>query len=128
VIGGRMGIKSFFDPRILTLSKQQDFAYNLLELVAAWVKDGPIWSEGVKEWTGTPTDLMAQFSVCQHLVPLLRDWTVPKLAKSLTTLARVAGSGVTFAEGSEERRFVFQRNQILKQENEAERTQTPAGA
>jgi len=111
-----MGVKSFFDPRIRALSGQQDFAYNLLELVALWCKDAPAWHADAPTWQGTPSELFAQFAICQNLLPLLKDWTVPKVAKSLATLARIAGTGIEFV-GDNERRFRFVRNAILKTEN-----------
>jgi len=117
VVGGRMGVKSFFDPRILALSEQQNYAYNLLELVATWCKDAPAFTDtDTDKWEGTPSDLLAHIAMADHLVPLLRDWTVPKLAKSLTALARTNSSGITFVEGTDSRRFRLVRNAILKTE------------
>ena len=115
LIPGRMGMKSYFDPVILDLSRQQVHAYNLLELIALWVRTGGYFTENVSEWVGTPTDLMAHLSTNDALASVLRDWNVSKIAKSLTTLAKLSMTGIQFADGSE-RNFKITKTQIVKEE------------
>lgn len=93
----RVGVKSFYDPVILDLSQQQVVAFNLLELLKVWVSI----SEDIKKdgWAGTPSELVARLSASNELAILLKDWNVFKVAKSLTTLARLEGSGVTSGDG-----------------------------
>lgn len=93
----RMGVKSYFDPKILELSNQQTFASNLAELVKVWMRQDAYWSEGVKDWTGTPTELLACLQVCVDTAGIAREWTQLKVSKSLTALAKQDGSGVSFA-------------------------------
>lgn len=112
---GRMGVRSYFDPRILELSKQQIHAYNLLELLAVWCRTGGYWVDQKHDgWEGTPSDLMAQFSLADQLIVLVRDWRVAGLAKALATLARLDNTGVKFVEGSGERSFKITRSIVLK--------------
>ncbi len=111
VAATRMGMENFYDPVILDLSRQQIHAYNLLELLSQWIKVGGYWTTDEKpdEWLGTPTELLSQFSLCDHIQPHLRDWNVPRLAKALTALARNPDSGVLF-DGQVERRFILSRD------------------
>jgi hypothetical protein len=112
---GRMGVESYFDERILELSKQQIHAYNLLELLAVWCRTGGFWHDPKETtWTGTPSDLMAQFATADQLLVLVRDWRVAGLAKSLATLARLESTGVQFVEGTQERSFRITRALVLK--------------
>lgn len=93
----RMGVKSYYDPVILDLSKQQVFAYNLVELLKIWVQiSADIQTEG---WSGTPSELITRLGASNELAILLKDWSVSRVAKSLTTLARQEGSGITYDEG-----------------------------
>jgi hypothetical protein len=111
----RMGVKSYFNPRIMELSKQQDYSYNLLELLTLWCEQGAVWNdEKLQKWVGTPTDLMAQLSSLDHLQNNLKEWSVPKLAKSLAALARVERAGVKFLEDTGERSFEFDREKLTR--------------
>jgi hypothetical protein len=122
LIKHRTGVASFFDPRILKLSREQDYAYHLLELLRKWAVDGSEASEWKREgddliWTGTPSDLMTSVNACDHLEILVRDWSVSGLYRSLTTLARVSDTGVYSIDESE-RMFRFNKNQLLQKEND----------
>lgn len=112
--GGRMKVASYFDDHILDLSRQQLFAYNLLELLVMWCNDGPAWSEDNETWQGTASDTLSQLGLVPHMEPLVRTWTVARLANSLTTLARVSTSGVTVVEGTGTRQYKFNKQEILK--------------
>lgn len=96
----RMGVKAWHDKRILELSQSQLYSYNMIELVREWVKiscsglGDPNW---VPIWEGTPTQLFLELSNTVALGHLIRDWSVPKLAKSLTIAARTTGSGIEFS-------------------------------
>lgn len=90
----RTGVLSFYDPEILDLSKQQVRAYDLVEMLRLWAGiDAEMVKTGV--WIGTPTDLFSQLTLTTAMSFLLREWTVPKLANSLTTLARTLNTGIT---------------------------------
>lgn len=107
----RMGVKSYFDPHILGLSHQQAYSYNFRELLEVWVPLAPEFNDA-QEWRGSPTRLFATIGNNPSLVPLLRDWTVAKAAKSLTALARVPDTGVTFGEGTQ-REFTIKREAFV---------------
>lgn len=92
----RMGVQSYFDPRILELSTQQTFASNLLELVREWERVDAFWNDN-SCWTGTPTSLLSALQLCDSTAGIARDWTQQKVAKSLTALAKQEGSRITFA-------------------------------
>jgi hypothetical protein len=110
----RTGVQSYYDPKILAYSQQQSHAFNLVELIRAWASHANYFdpdSKGVQKeyWVGTPTDLMAHFAAVDTMSALLRDWSAPKIAKSLTTLARIPTSGVEF-EGTNSRIFKINRS------------------
>jgi hypothetical protein len=111
----RMGVKSYFDPGILELSQQQAFSYNLKELIAKWAREAPEW-EGKESMRQTATDLMASCSTFTPLIPLMKDWTVPKIANSLMALSRLMGSGVTYIESRGERLFEFNKKLLNPQQ------------
>jgi hypothetical protein len=94
----RMGVRSYFDPKVLTYSRQQSSSYNLSELVSQWIHVN--WPEDQLEWEGTPTKLLSSLGTCEPLVTIIRDWTVYRVAKALTTLARDPESGITLLETS----------------------------
>jgi hypothetical protein len=104
----RMGIKSFFDPHILELSRQQVYSYNALELIKSWIDT--TWAEDRTDWSGTPTELLSQMDIQDHLKVHVRDWSAPKMSKWLTALARQGDSGVAFYGG--DRAFKIVRSQI----------------
>jgi hypothetical protein len=93
----RMGVKSYFDPHILELSHQQTFGSNLLELVKVWIRADAYWGEDVKDWDGTPTDLLSALQTNDLTAGIARDWTQAKVVRALTSLAKQGGSGVSFA-------------------------------
>lgn len=94
----RIGVKSFYDPTILDLSKQQFTAFNLVELLRVWAGiDDQVRKDG--GWVGTPTELIARLNITTALGSLMRDWTVARMAKSLTALARLGDAGVCFGDG-----------------------------
>jgi hypothetical protein len=107
--GDRCGVRSFYDPVILELSKQQGYSYNFVELLKVWIDTS--WEPDKKEWEGTTTELMALLSTCDTLVAVVRDWTVPKAAKSLTTASRTPDGGIEYIDG---RRFKIIRSKLNK--------------
>lgn len=97
----RVGVKSYFDPVILELSRQQMFSYNLAELLRAWQKVDSYWVDEhskTEEWVGSPTELLTCLQTCDPLAGVAREWTQQKIAKSLTALARTPDSGVRFSD------------------------------
>lgn len=107
--GSRMGVKSYYDPRLLGLSQQQAYSHNAKELVALWTRVGPEW-ENRETWTGNPTAMFASMDLCDTLKGVLRDWNVPKLSRALRSLALVPGTGITFSIGGNEREFVVHKS------------------
>lgn len=111
----RMGVKSYFDPRVLEFSNQQTYSSNLAELICVWQRVDVFWDEAQNEWLGTPTQLLAALQTCVDTAGIAREWTQQKIAKSLTALAKQENSGVTF-RGQTSREF---RIVNLQQETEA---------
>ena len=99
VSNDRMGIKSYFDPRILELAHSQTFSSNLEELLKVWVRSDAVW-EGKEVWEGTPTDLLTCLQGNDLTATIARDWTQPKVLKALIALAKHTGSCVSFADDS----------------------------
>ena len=99
VSNDRMGIKSYFDPRILELAHSQTFSSNLEELLKVWVRADAVW-EGKEVWEGTPTDLLTCLQGNDLTATIARDWTQPKVLKALIALAKHTGSCVSFADDS----------------------------
>lgn len=95
----RMGVKSYYDPRILMLAHQQTFSSNLGELLGLWMRQDAHWDgdTGHTKWLGTPTDLLSCLQTCEPTAAIARDWDQHKIARSLTSLAKQEGSGVEFA-------------------------------
>jgi hypothetical protein len=89
--GLRCGMKSFHDPVLIEMSKQQDMAYELRELLAAWLTIGQWWAQTPKMpfWVGTPTALISSLNEVAGFQPLMKEWTVSRMARSLTSLARI---------------------------------------
>lgn len=110
VVGGRMGIKSFHDERILRLSQQQIHAYNLTELLTQWCRmPSDHWDENTV-WIGSPTALLQVIGT--HFDTLVREWTVNKIAHALAIFSSRTGSGITPMAGGREYRI--DREVILK--------------
>lgn len=94
--GSRAGVKSYFDPHIVDLAKQQESSYNLVELLSQWFKLGGYWQDPkMMEWVGSPTELLTYLSESGSTnSPVLRNWTVDRVAKSLTALVHMKTQGV----------------------------------
>jgi hypothetical protein len=90
----RTVVKSYFDPKMLATSQQQQPAYELEELLQAWIETSNI-ADNDDSWQGTTTQLWQALSGVDPLVPLIAKWTHSRLARSLTALARQDRSGVT---------------------------------
>lgn len=108
IVSGRMGIKYYYDPDILRISRQQAFSFNLSELIREWTRTSSTW-EGISEWTGTPTGLLSEVNLNDATTSIARGWSQHSVARSLTALARTENSGVKFAEGNV-REFVIQKS------------------
>jgi hypothetical protein len=113
--GGRMGVASFYDPRILLISLQQGTAYGLLELIQQWTRQGPYWNDKEREWGGTASELLSQFEVTDGFRAHMKEWTQNRIAKALTTLTRQGQAGITSIEGG---RFRIVRAEVEKQPQE----------
>lgn len=119
LIGGRMGVNSFFDSRILKLSKQQRYSHNLLEVLVEWCKTSHLFAEKRIAWSGTPTALQSQLGGHEPLAQVMREWTVPKIAKALVALARNPENGVSSVETNHGRSFAICSAKILSESGEA---------
>lgn len=112
-IGSRCGVKSYHEPSLVDMAKQQESAYELRELLVTWFRSGGYWQDDTKaDWTGTPTDLFSLIGVSPDMAPLLKDWTVPRIARSLMSLARVNDDAVFFVPGSQ-RHYTIRKAQLL---------------
>ena len=98
----RMGMRSYYDPQVLSLARQQANSHDVRELLTMWIRIAPIWQEPDRTyWEGSATELLAAMSVCDSLSSIVRDYRVNQLAKSLTAIARIDHSGVEYVEGSD---------------------------
>jgi hypothetical protein len=100
--GTRAGIHSFHDPLLVEMSKQQESAYELRELLVTWFKTGAYWQDGAqKGWSGSPTELFSIIAVSHDMTQLVQDWTVSRMARSLRSLAGLDDGAVNFVQGSQ---------------------------
>lgn len=97
MVGGRLGVASYYDSEILRTARQQAFSFNLSELIREWILTSSTWEER-DSWEGTPTTLLSELNLTDATVSVSRGWTQHGIARSLTTLARTEGSGVKFKE------------------------------
>lgn len=95
----RMGVVSYFDPKILELSHQQTFAANLVELIKVWQTSDAYWDGKEESWEGSPTQLLSCLQTCVDSQGIARDWSQPKVVRALTSLAKQDGSGIVFVAG-----------------------------
>ncbi|HLH56310.1 MAG TPA: primase-helicase family protein [Verrucomicrobiae bacterium] len=116
MIGGRMGVKSFFDPDILAKSIQQNSHFRLMEVIMLWFDNDPKWKpENERDvWEGDATRLFSELSAQETMGAVMREWNSTKCAIALTTLARIQNSGVSHVEGKEGV-FRITRSIILRQ-------------
>lgn len=96
----RMGVRSYFDPVVLSMARHQHAAHNLQELLAKWISTAVYWTEGADTWEGTATDLLSDIASCDPLARLADEWKVSTIAKRLVDLAKIPGSGVEHIDGS----------------------------
>jgi hypothetical protein len=99
----RMGVVSYFDPRILEVGHQQTFSSNLGELIGLWVRVDAYWGDK-SDWEGSPTELLSALQTNDLTAGMAREWTQHKVVKALTALAKHEGSGIT-ATGEDGRGF-----------------------
>lgn len=120
MVGGRMGVASYFDKQILDTSVQQNAHYRLVEIIKYWFDMGPHWGEDKdnKEWAGDPTRFFAELAGIETMASLMRDQTPVKCAQSLDTLARIPNSGITRPVGGE-RLFIINRAMVMRENNPA---------
>lgn len=115
LVGGRIGVESFFDARILQMSQQQSPAFNLLELLQGWSQKLTYWGEGIETWRGNASDLMECLTTADTSPILLKDWNAFRAARALMTLARVGGAGIESVEGAN-REFIITKSKLKKVE------------
>jgi hypothetical protein len=107
----RMGVVSHFDSVLLETSQTQMYSYNLVELLKQWVLT--CWLPEEKEKAVSPTELLSQLSIHEHLQYLIREWNVQKISKSLATVARMNNHGIEFAGGGSQRTFKITKEKLL---------------
>jgi hypothetical protein len=98
----RGGVKSYYDPTILEMSKQQNYSFSLYELLQSWFKTGAYWNQedAPKTWEGSPTELLSVLSDDESNKVITREWNVHKVSRELSTLARNQGFGIEHVRGS----------------------------
>ncbi len=106
---GRIGIKSFFDPHILALSKQQSYAWNFFETLQMWARE-TLDEDTDKVFEANPSELAARLDPCDQIKSVMRGVKVSVIAKSLITLAKAKSTGIT---NIGDRHFRFDKQQIL---------------
>jgi len=115
VLNGRMGVKSYFDEKMIRLSLQNTDAYAILELLAEWIKqDAHFYHDNGKPtgedvWAGTSSELLTVMHSHDSLKPLLSGVNAKNLPKSLETLSKQRGSGVSI-DPDARRRFIIDRH------------------
>lgn len=112
--GGRMGVPSYFDKKILEISRQQNAHYGMGELLTSWIKWDPYWSEDETrlEWQGDPTELMSRLMMLDQTAVVAKDLTQQRVSSQLDTLSRDPISGVTRIYGPT-RKFHIDRKAIM---------------
>jgi len=113
MIGGRTGVESYFSPSLLKTAKHQNVSHDLHELLVLWARTSQ-FMEDRAEWVGTPTELFSEISGHEGLKSVVQDWNVRRVAKHLTTLARMPDSGVVHLPGSSDRKFKIVKAALLK--------------
>lgn len=109
----RMGVRSYFDPKIRDLAHEQTFSSNLQELIEQWKTVDAYWQEpGNETWSGTPTALLSALQTCAETHDIAGEWTQQKTMNSLSSLARLDDSGVEETEG-EGRDFIIHRTILV---------------
>ncbi len=106
----RVGIKSYFDPVLLAIANRQVPAFNLVELIEAWILVAPWWQEH-DSWRGTPTQLLSELTVCEATAAIARTWSQERVTRALTVLAKQKNTCVEFADRMG-RKFVINRPMI----------------
>lgn len=94
-VGGRMGVQSYFEPKIERMSAQQNVHYTMLETLNCWIDLDPYWAPEVAEWVGDPTRFYAELTKLETMQQVARDLNPQRCATQLDTLARIKDSGVT---------------------------------
>lgn len=109
----RVGVKSYFDPQILEVSRQQHISYNFRELLALWACD--VWVDKDDDYTEktTAAKLLSDLQNTDTVSQLAREFTINRVRHSLTALAREPGSGVSL-EGSGSSIFTLHKEDLLK--------------
>lgn len=126
VIGGRMGVKSYFDKHILETAIQQNAHYRMVETLRAWIDLSPYWHEPkTTEWIGDPTRFFVELSSLETIASAMRDQNPAKCANSLDALARIPESGVERLIASE-RLFKITKSLVRRNDNPAARANEPA--
>lgn len=113
--GSRSGMRSFHDPILLDMSQQQEAAFELRELLCTWIDTGIYWrnEDNVRAiWEGTPTALLNDLNASE-LSPLMREWRVSRVARSLHALSRVDPDAVQVDAGAG-RQFVLVKKALLR--------------
>lgn len=119
LVPGRMEVRSYFDPHILELSRQQIPAYGLIEIFELWVEQSAYWGPGIDTWEGTPERLYQALEVCDPIRGNLKEWGGgTKVARALRTLSQLKFSGVELVSEDNKRIYRVHRKFIDKKEKE----------
>lgn len=97
---GRMGVKSYFDPKLRAASMQNTTAFSVWELLEQWIARDEYWNHANgkpsdnETWIGSASELLTVMHSHDSLKPLLQGVTAKNLPNSLTTLSKQKYSGV----------------------------------
>ena len=91
----RVGVKSYFDPKVLEMSCQQQPQYNFHEILQTWLTESD-----KEEFLGTVADLLGDMTNSPSVGKLATDYKPYFAHKHLTALTRSPGSGVTKIDGN----------------------------
>jgi len=119
----RFGMKSYHDPYLVRVNRQEQLSYNLLELIAAWMKP-PNWNNNVDTWVGTPTDLIRDMGSVDSFDALLKSWEPNKVSKALGDLARTGVPGIEADAQFHGRRYILTRSKVMLTVTDAPQTTT----
>jgi hypothetical protein len=69
------------DPHILSLSRQHDYHYNLLEVIKSWCEFGIHWDEpngNRPTWEGAPHDLLQEITNINSSYVVAKEWSTQR--------------------------------------------------
>lgn len=90
----RVGVQSYFDPKVMEMSQQQQPQYNFAEILQTWLRECD-----KEEFEGTVADILGEMHNSPTVSKLATDYKPYWAHKHLTALARSDSNGVTKLDG-----------------------------